>query len=41
MLDYCSVIQFTNKSYSFGDPNPKLNMSIINNFAFDSYATLL
>ncbi len=27
-------IQFTNQNYSFGDPNPKFNMSFINNFSY-------
>jgi TonB-linked SusC/RagA family outer membrane protein len=27
-------VQFTNESYSFGDPNPKFNMSFINNFNY-------
>ena len=33
-------IQFANESSSFGDPNPKFNMSFINNFAFDGFVTL-
>ncbi len=27
-------IQFTNQNYSYGDPNPKFNMSFINNFSY-------
>jgi len=33
-------IQFTNESYSFGDPNPKFNMSLTNTFNFYGMATL-
>jgi TonB-linked SusC/RagA family outer membrane protein len=32
-------IQFTNESYSFGDPNPKFNMSLTNTFTFFGLAT--
>ncbi|GGH13910.1 SusC/RagA family TonB-linked outer membrane protein [Mucilaginibacter phyllosphaerae] len=27
-------VQFTNEAYSFGDPNPKFNMSFINSFSY-------
>lgn len=27
-------VQFTNEAYSFGDPNPKFNMSFINSFTY-------
>lgn len=27
-------IQFTNQNYAYGDPNPKFNMSFINNFSY-------
>ena len=30
---------FTAKQYSFGDPNPKFNMSFINNFSYKNYLT--
>lgn len=30
-------IQFTNESYSFGDPNPKFNVSFINSFTYKSF----
>lgn len=33
-------IQFTNEAYSFGDPNPKFNMSFINNLQFAGFITL-
>jgi len=33
-------IQFTNEAYSFGDPNPKFNMSLTNTFNFYGMATL-
>lgn len=32
-------IQFTNEAYSFGDPNPKFNMSFINSFSFKKFIT--
>lgn len=31
---------FTSDRYSFGDPNPKFNMSFINDFSFKGYLTL-
>lgn len=33
-------IQFTNEAYSFGDPNPKFNMSFINSFSYKNFITL-
>ncbi len=30
---------FTEKQYSFGDPNPKFNMSFINNFSYKNFLT--
>jgi TonB-dependent starch-binding outer membrane protein SusC len=30
---------FTAKQYSFGDPNPKFNMSFINNFSYKNFLT--
>ncbi len=33
-------IQFTNEAYSFGDPNPKFNMSFINSMTFGGFVTL-
>jgi hypothetical protein len=33
-------IQFANESTSFGDPNPKFNMSFINDMSFSNFITL-
>jgi TonB-linked SusC/RagA family outer membrane protein len=33
-------IQFTNQAYSFGDPNPKFNTSLINSFSYKNFITL-